>query len=107
MTWLIQVPLGKLIKINILHFELNSCYDYGPGSYNYYDSLTIFDGNSMLGEYCSSIPSNLTSSGNELFIHFQTDFAGTEKGFKIEYVLSSKEFFDIVNFQFKKINLIG
>ena len=95
MTWLIQVPLGKLIKINILHFKLNSCYDWSPGyGYDYDDSLTIFDGNSvestMLGEYCSSIPSNFTSSRNELFIHFQTDNHQNDDGFKLEYVLSSK-----------------
>jgi hypothetical protein len=95
MTWLIQVPLGKLIKINIIHFELNSCYDYDPGyGYNYYDSLTIFDGNSvestMLGEYCSSIPSSFISSRNELFIHFRTDDSQNDDGFKLEYVLTSK-----------------
>ena len=45
----------------------------------------------MIGKYCGdTIPPTLISKGNELFIQFQTDISGREKGFQIDYTTSSK-----------------
>ena len=63
---------------------------------NRYDSLKIYDGNSntspMLGNpYCGdSLPPSQTSSSNELFFHFYSDFVSTGTGFKLEYIATSK-----------------
>ena len=62
------------------------------------DSLTIYDGysneSSVVGKYCGGldyIAKEITSSKNELFLHFKTDDRDTRKGFEIEYS-SSKLF---------------
>ena len=40
----------------------------------------------MMGKYCGySIPPSHVSSSNEVLIHFRSDGAATEAGFKMEY----------------------
>ena len=55
-----------------------------------FDYLAIYDGDSsaspMLGKYCgSTLPPNLVSSTNKIFIHFHSDVYVTESGFHLEY----------------------
>ena len=60
------------------------------------DSLKIYGGDSntspMLGNpYCGdSLPPSQTSSNNQLFFHFYSDYAYTGTGFKLEYIATSK-----------------
>ena len=63
-----------------------------------YDSLTIYDGGSststMIGRYCGlSIPPNqISSSSNEIWIHFKTDHNDVNDiRFKMEYNPSGEE----------------
>ena len=57
------------------------------------DSLTIFDGGSMLANpYCGySIPSDHVSSSNKIFIHFHSDSSITRSGFKMKYNPTGKQ----------------
>ena len=67
------------------------------------DSLTIYDGGSststmgypnMMGRYCgfSIPPSHISSSSNEILIHFKTDDNDVDDfGFKMEYNPSCKQ----------------
>ena len=62
----------------------------------------MYDGGSMtspiIGEYCDSTPSSKISSSNRLFIHFHSDFSGTESGFKLEYNATSKNPYKVDSF---------
>ena len=56
------------------------------------DSLTIFDGKSAnseeLGHYCGDydyVERDVISTGNVIFLSFQTDKTSTRKGFKLKY----------------------
>ena len=45
----------------------------------------------LIGRYCGSdIPVSHISSGNEIFLHFQSDGEHTRSGFKLEYNPLSK-----------------
>ena len=66
------------------------------------DWLKIFDGETeafpRLGLYCgASIPPMHISSGNAIFIHFQTNVVDTGLGFKMEYHATSKP--NLINFE--------
>ena len=68
-----------------------------------YDALTIYDGSSntspMIGKYCGDLlPSSQISSTNKVLIHFETDWATTRKGFKLEYHTNSKRYISIAQF---------
>ena len=67
-----------------------------------WDSLSIYDDASstsaMMGKYCGdSIPPSHVSSSNEIMIHFHSDGAVTEAGFKIEYNPLGKQITSIQN----------
>ena len=53
--------------------------------------MTIFDGNSAnseeLGNYCGDYDEgrDVESTGNVIFLSFQTDKTSTRKGFKLRY----------------------
>ena len=79
-------------NINVVVFICSKVMQYSNFSW---DSLTIFDGDSnnspMLRKICgNSIPPNVVSSGNKVFIHFYTDGDFTSTGFEMEYNTSSK-----------------
>ena len=64
--------------------------------------MTIYDGasstSSMMGTYCGdSIPPSHVSSSNEILIHFQSDYSGTEAGFQMEYRPRGKQNTQIQN----------
>ncbi len=86
-TWLIdpQTEQDSVsdIKLNFTHFDL----DAG-------DFVRVYDGENasapMLGEFTgSSLPSQVTSSDNKLFISLETNGSGTAPGFKAEFESSS------------------
>ena len=59
------------------------------------DMFFIYDGGSrestILGQYCSNtIPSSFISSSNEIFIQYYTDWFGSENGFHIHYITTSR-----------------
>ena len=59
------------------------------------DSLTIYDGGSntspLLGEFCGDdVPPAQISSGNQIYLHFETDSWVSRHGFKLEYAPYSK-----------------
>ena len=59
------------------------------------DTLTIYDGGSntshLLGEFCAdTVPSTQVSSGNQFYLHFETDPFVNGHGFKLEYTAYSK-----------------
>jgi hypothetical protein len=71
------------IKLNFTHFDLDA------GDY-----IRVYDGDDtgdpMLGEFTgSTLPSQLTSTGNKLFVTFETDGSGTAAGFKAEFESTS------------------
>ncbi|XP_075972136.1 cubilin [Anticarsia gemmatalis] len=86
-TWIIRVPPGQQISLNISNFDLerpirNKC-DLG-------DYLEIRNGGSetspIIGQYCGKIQSmRITSLANVLHLHFHSDFYLTGGGFKIEW----------------------
>jgi len=87
-AWLIQLPPGQFIEVTFSRFELESGYNCNS------DSLTIYDGHyyssPVLGKYCgNSLPPDITSSTNQLFMKFKTDVGGQYKGFKLQYKTSS------------------
>ena len=64
--------------------------------------MKIFDGETdaspMLGLYCGNlIPPMHISSGNAIFIRFETNAADTGLGFKMEYHATSKP--NLINFE--------
>ena len=66
------------------------------------DWLKIFDGETdaspMLGLYCGNlIPPMHISSGNAIFIRFETNVVDTGLGFKMEYHATSKP--NLINFE--------
>ena len=60
-----------------------------------YDKLTMYDGGSMtsqmIGEYCDSIPPDIITTGNEIFVHFRTRYYLTDIGFKLMYNPTSNQ----------------
>ncbi len=88
-TWLIdpQTEQDSIseIELDFTHFDLDA------GDYvRVYDGATT--GDPMLGEFTgSSLPSQLTSSGNKLLITLETNAGGTAAGFKAEFESSSPQ----------------
>jgi len=91
-SWLVQLPPGKFIELSFTSFDTEVHYDCS------FDSLTIYDGASdafsVLGKYCGrSLPLNLISSSNQLFLRFKSDYHNSrDKGFKLEYESRGKLF---------------
>ena len=59
------------------------------------DSLTIYDGGSntspLLGEFCGDdVPPAQISSGNQIYLHFETNDWDSSSGFRLEYAPHSK-----------------
>ena len=55
----------------------------------------MYDGGSltspMIGEYCDFTPPDIITTGNEIFVHFETNWAGTDIGFKLMYNPTSNQ----------------
>ena len=62
-----------------------------------YDFLEIYDGKdtsvNKIGKYGGeTIPNDITSSGNQLYLHFESDSSGNYKGFAASFS-SGKQYF--------------
>mgnify|MGYP000018708000 CR=1 FL=1 len=85
--WLIQGPLGSTVTITMNDFTVQSCSALGHCSC---DSLQLYDGpdrdSDVLGRYCGAVrPLPITSTGNEVFVVFETDSTITADGFELHY----------------------
>ncbi|XP_071443305.1 cubilin [Hetaerina americana] len=83
-TWVINVPFGQQIKLNVTNFKLEA------SSHCSYDFLEIRNGGQatspLVGRYCgANITRQITSLGNQILIHFVTDSSISDAGFKITW----------------------
>ncbi|CAH0628596.1 unnamed protein product [Chrysodeixis includens] len=86
-TWIINVPVGQQIKLNISQFNLerpmrNKC--------NLGDYLEIRNGGNenspLIGQFCGEIKTKIILSlSNAMHLHFHSDFYLSGTGFKIEW----------------------
>lgn len=80
----IKTSTDTKIKIDFKSFRLESSFKCK------FDYLKIYDGSSadspLVGKFCgSSYPKHYTSSSNNLFLTFKSDFTVTSEGFKLSY----------------------
>ncbi|KAJ8923869.1 hypothetical protein NQ315_010451 [Exocentrus adspersus] len=81
-SWVITVPPGQQVMLNITDFELE------PQATCRYDWLEIRNGGTstspLIGKYCgTTIPKQIASHTNQLFISFKSDLSRSYRGFKI------------------------
>jgi hypothetical protein len=83
-SWLInpQNAEDSITSVTISFVE----FDLGSGDY-----LRVYDGESaaapLVGEFTgNTLPSNITSTGNQFYITFETDGSNEGSGFKLEYL---------------------
>ena len=79
-SWLIEPPLATSITASFNTFNVSN-----PG-----DTLFFYDGNSstapLLAAYTgTTIPANVTSTGNQLFVEFVTDGSANSTGWDFDY----------------------
>ena len=82
----------QIVKLNFLTFDVelaNTCTKY--------DTLRVYDGEDnsapSLATLCGqTVPGDIVSSNNDLFVHFKSDNSITQSGFQIKYtaILRSK-----------------
>lgn len=83
-NWLITAPVGHVIRLEVLDFQL----ERDPRCAT--DHLEVTDGNTVgeknLGRYCGDeIPKLMQSTRNTLHIAFRSDMSVQRTGFKIHY----------------------
>ena len=61
----------------------------------------------MIGEYCDSIPPDIITTSNEIFVHFLTSSTNTDIGFKLMYNPTSKSLGHFVSRAKKKDIEVG
>ncbi|CAB3228775.1 unnamed protein product [Arctia plantaginis] len=86
-TWIITVPAGQQISLNISNFDLERPIQ---SKCNLGDYLEIRNGVSetapLIGQYCGRFQyKRIVSLANVLHLHFHSDFYLTGTGFKIEW----------------------
>ncbi|KAJ8727244.1 hypothetical protein PYW08_015641 [Mythimna loreyi] len=86
-TWIITVPVGQQIMLNISQFNLERPI---RDKCNLGDFLEIRNGGNenspLIGQYCGVFQSKrIVSLSNALHLHFHSDFYLTGTGFKIEW----------------------
>ena len=72
------------VRLDFVSFTLPNCSDCSC------DKVNIYDGRNatapLIHTLCGSdLPGDVTSSGNEMFIHFQSDASNINRGFRIRY----------------------
>lgn len=95
--WLVFAPIGFVIQINILNFELEMDNDCK------YDFIKIFNNGTetseSIGTYCGiNIPKVITTTGNLATIIFKSDGSTAKEGFTIGF-----NFIDASKRELKKI----
>lgn len=81
-SWLLSTLPGFKIQLDFLSFELESHVDC------IYDKLVVYDGDnensSIIGTFCNIIrPQPIRSSGNQMFVTFNSDESTNKKGFEV------------------------
>ena len=83
-NWEVTSPIGKTIRLTFDDFETESSLD----------DLRIFDRPTPNGNYMefsgTTVPAFYRSTGNSLYLQFETDQSITEKGFKLSYSWEGK-----------------
>ncbi|CRL00998.1 CLUMA_CG014207, isoform A [Clunio marinus] len=80
--WLVHAPLGHVIQMNFLNFDLEQ------DSMCKYDFVTIYNNGSdrvdQMGPFCgSNVPKVITTTSNVATIYFHTDSSTAKDGFTI------------------------
>ncbi|XP_078369213.1 uncharacterized protein LOC144653157 isoform X3 [Oculina patagonica] len=83
-SWLITAPVGNVIRLEVLDFQL----EHGPRCAT--DNMEVIDGRNFgehsLGKFCGEeIPAVIESSGNTALITFRSDKDIQRTGFKLHY----------------------
>lgn len=83
-NWLITAPVGNVIRLEVLDFQLED----GPRCAT--DHMQVTDGHNLgdlsLGKFCGEkIPAVIESSGNTVRISFRSDKDIQRTGFKLHY----------------------
>lgn len=83
-SWLITAPVGNVIRLEVLDFQL----EHGPRCAT--DNMEVIDGHNFgehsLGKFCGEeIPAVIESSGNTVLITFRSDKDIQRTGFKLHY----------------------
>ena len=88
-SWLITpqtaIDSFRYITLSFTHFDLASD-----------DYVRVYDGVDatapLLGEYTgNTIPANVSSTGNQMFVTFETNSSGTAPGFKAEFIAAAPQ----------------
>ncbi|XP_049633697.1 cubilin [Suncus etruscus] len=81
--WTVNVNASQVIHGSILEMDIEDTY------YCYYDSLKIYDGDSvnsrLIGKYCGTQTVSFHSSRNSLTFQFSSDNSISGKGFLLEW----------------------
>ncbi|KAI0223467.1 Ovochymase-1 [Lamellibrachia satsuma] len=82
--WRVQVEVGKRVQLHFIRFDIEG------SSPSCYDKVKIYDGNSnaapLISSLCgSSLPEDIITSGNTVFVYFDSDGSVTKTGFRIQY----------------------
>ncbi|KAL3289762.1 hypothetical protein HHI36_023157 [Cryptolaemus montrouzieri] len=84
--WRIVVNQGSVMQLVFLDLDLEGSV---LRSHCYLDFVEIFDGPSKssksLGKFCSSYPTFLMSTKNEVDVHFKSDISYEGRGFNLQY----------------------
>ncbi|XP_056192710.1 cubilin [Falco biarmicus] len=83
-SYYITVGNGKVVALKFNSFQL----EISPSCYK--DYVAVYDGSDthapLLGKFCGSeLPPNIKSSSNNLFLVFNTDFFGADRGWKASF----------------------
>ena len=92
-TWKISAPIGKRLKLDSFSYRIE---DHSSCTY---DSLKIYDGpnshSSRKARLCGYSTYHATeSTGNHLYLKFDSDGSTSSKGFKIHYSILGISFFN-------------
>ncbi|KAI0222014.1 Cubilin, partial [Lamellibrachia satsuma] len=82
--WRVQVEVGKRVQLHFIRFDIEGY------SSSCYDKVKIYDGNStaapLISSLCGgSLPEDIITSGNTVFVYFDSDGSITKTGFRIQY----------------------
>ena len=86
-----------MIRLNIIHFSLESDrFEEGVCPHDY-DTLRLYDGRGqhapLLGEFCGPfIPDTITSTGKHMYVVFKSDESKNEEGYLASFSFDKGEF---------------
>ena len=76
------------MRLHFIRFDVEESKDCD------YDAVEIYDGNSMDAEVIStlcgdSLPDDIISSRNSVFVYFKSDYTKNYAGFRIQYITTN------------------